>query len=403
MPPSSSASPRPQVTILQRRLVQYRVPLFERLRARCDDAGIDLRVVYGDPSPTDARRDDSGALAWGDDVASRWFTVRGHELLWQPCPASARRSELLVLTQENKILSNYPLLAARALGRSTGRRLAYWGHGQNLQSTNPDGLSEQWKRLLLTRVDWWFAYNERRRAKLVDDGFPAERTTALENAIDNVGFVADLAAVSDAQLDGLRASIDLAPGAPLGLYCGALYADKRVDQLADVGKLVAERDPTFRLVVIGDGPARGDLERRLAGAPWATCVGAVYGIDKAAWFRLATVQISPGAVGLHVLDSFAAGVPLFTTTSALHGPEIDYLDDGRNGFVVDDAPAAQADAILGLLADPDRLRIVSEAGRRDADRYTLDNMVDNFLGGITACLAMPPMRRRSAPWRRGPA
>lgn len=379
---------RPRVAILQRRLVQYRVGLFERLRDECDKAGIELRVVYGQPSPADATRNDSAHLSWADEVHSRWFTVRGTELLWQPCPRPAREADLVVLTQEIKILSNYPFQLRRLVSRrrSGRRQVAYWGHGRNLQSAAPNGLRERWKRLFTKQVDWWFAYTGETRDFLEGQGYPASRITVLDNAIDNETFMADLAAVSDATLDELRCSIDLAPGAPLGIYCGALYADKRVDLLAEVARRVHDGEPSFRLVVIGDGPARSELEAQLADCPWARLVGARTGMDKAAWFRLATVQISPGAVGLHVLDSFASGVPLFTTDNARHGPEIDYLDNGRNGFVVPDDPDAMSQAILGLLADDDRRAAVVAAARKAADRYTLGNMTANFVAGIQACL-----------------
>lgn len=381
----------PRVTILQRRMVQYRVGLFERLREECAAAGIELRVVYGPPSPTDAKRNDDGHLEWGDEVSSRWFTLKGIEFLWQRCPREARQCDLLVLTQESRILSNYPFLARRAMKFGSRRRqIAYWGHGRNLQSTRPDGLRERWKQLLLTRVDWWFAYNNHGKTLLAEQGYPTSQITSLENAIDNDAFVADLAAVTDDELDRLRSDIDLAPGAPLGFYCGALYVDKRVDLIVEVAERLHAADPSFRLVVVGDGPVRPELDRLIADKPWATCVGARYGQEKAAWFRLATVQLSPGAVGLHILDSFASGVPLFTTENARHGPEIDYLEHGRNGFILDEDPEVQAKAVLELLADPVALEAVREAGRQDAGHYTVANMTSNFLDGIVACLKQRP-------------
>jgi L-malate glycosyltransferase len=381
---------RPTVAILQRRLVQYREGLFDRLRQECDEAGIELRVVYGQPSARDATRNDAGSLPWADVVRSRWMTVAGIELLWQPCPRPARQADLVVLTQEIKILSNYPFHLTRLLARRQHerRRVAYWGHGRNLQSPRPNGLRERWKRLFTTRVDWWFAYTGHTRDILVRQGFPPERITVLDNAIDNEAFRADLLAVDDDTLAECRSQISLAPGSPLGLYCGALYEDKRVDLLAAVAERIHAADPSFRLVVIGDGPARAELEQLLTGKPWAHCVGARTGLEKAAWFRLAAVLLSPGAVGLHVLDSFASGVPLFTTVNALHGPEIDYLDHGRNGFVVSDDPDIQARAVLDLLTDPARRAAVAEAARLDAGRYTLDNMTANFVSGIQAALAL---------------
>ena len=376
---------RRRVTILQRRLVSYRVGLFEMLRQRCEQHDVELRLVYGQPSPMDAKRQDAASLPWADEVDARWFSVRGTELLWQPLPRPARDADLIVMTQENRILSNLPLLAARAAGR--GPLLGYWGHGRNLQSASTDTLSERWKELLSTRVDWWFAYTGQTRDILTTNGFPAERVTVLDNAIDNEAFEHDLAAVTDEHLDRLRAEIDLSPDGWLGFYCGALYEDKRVELLVDVAERIHRQEPGFRLVVVGDGPVRTRLERLMEPYPWAHWVGQKQGLEKAAWFRLADVLLTPGVVGLHVLDAFTAGVPLFTASSTLHGPEIDYIDNGVNGFILDDDhPEPMAREVLSVLRDPDRMAAVVEAGRKAADRYTLANMADNFVAGIVHCL-----------------
>ena len=250
-------------------------------------------------------------------------------------------------------------------------------------------MSERFKALFTTRIDWWFAYTSGTVDILTRAGYPAERITRLDNAIDDQAFTADLTAVDDNTLARLRSEIDLADGAPLGLYCGALYAEKRVDQLIEAADLIHQSIPGFRLVVIGDGPDRPKLEQLMAAKPWARCVGAQTGIDKAAWFRLATVQLSPGAVGLHVLDSFLSGVPLITTGSALHGPEVDYLDNGVNGVLTEDSLEVFAQEAAALLKDRDRYRAMVEAGRKAAEHYTMANMVANFVDGIEAALAAP--------------
>ncbi|MEM9135678.1 MAG: glycosyltransferase family 4 protein, partial [Actinomycetota bacterium] len=383
-----AAPPRPRrVTIQQRRLVQYRVTLFERLRTVLADRNIELRVLYGQASPTDAKRNDAGHLDWGDEVRARWFSIRGTELLWQPWPRATRRCDLAILTQENKILSNLPIQALQAVRR--GRKVGYWGHGRNLQSDDPDSASERFKKLLLTKVHWWFGYTEHTRDLLIDDGFPPDRITSLDNAIDNDAFVADLDAVDDERLDALRTEIDLAPGAPLGLYCGSLYVDKRVDLLLDVAERVHARHPSFRLVVIGDGPTRPEVETFAADRPWVHWVGVRHGVEKAAWFRLATVYLSPGAVGLHVLDAFAAGIPMFTSTSAKHGPEICYLEHDVNGFVLEPDAESFADTVADVLDEPVRLEQLVTAGHKAAERYTLANMVERFADGIEAALDAP--------------
>ncbi len=382
-----SQSPGYRVAILQRRLVQYRLTLFDQLRTTCAERGIELHLVYGEASATDQARNDGGSIPWADEVKARWFNVRGAELVWQHLPSHLSDVDLVVMTQENKILSNYRLLAQRATGR--GPRMAYWGHGRNLQSVKPGGLSERWKRLLVNRIDWWFAYTQGTVDYLTANGFPGDQITRLDNAIDDVSFRADLDAVDDDHLARLRNEIDLAAGAPLALHCGSLYKEKRLDDLIAIGDHIHRAMPDFRMVIVGDGPDRPRLESLLASRSWGRCVGTLTGLEKAAWFRLAAVQLNPGLVGLHVLDSFVAGVPLVTTREALHGPEIEYLDDGVNGLFADPDPRRFADEVIGLLSDPDRLQTMVDAGQKAAGHYTLANMVGNFADGIAACLRRP--------------
>lgn len=377
---------RRKVTILQHRLLHYRVGLLERLHTECDRRGIELQLVYGQPSPREALKRDTGRIAWAHEVKNRWVSVRGRDLLWQPLPRDLRDSDLVIVMQENRILSNYPILLGRQLGRRT--KIAYWGHGRNFQSNRPTGVRERWKTYWLNKVDWWFAYTGLTRSILTSSGFPGERITCLNNAIDNDQLLTDLQGIDPASLDALAKSIDLAPGAPLGLYCGSLYPDKRLELLANAAERIHRAIPAFRLVVIGDGPSRADLETLLAGRNWARIVGVKRGIEKAAYFKLAKFILSPGAVGLHVLDAFCAGLPMFTTANARHGPEIEYLEHDRNGFILPDDPAVFAGAVIDLLGDIERYSIVSAAAREASLAYTLDNMIANFVGGIEACLAM---------------
>lgn len=378
---------RARVVIAQHRLLHYRQAFFERLRARCDEHDIELRLVHGQPSPQEATKSDVGTLLWADAVSNRFWHVRGKDLLWQPFPDQLRDADMVVLMQENRILSNYRWLLR--LGVPSRQRIAYWGHGRNLQSRAPHGLRERWKRWFVNRVDWWFAYTELTRSILHQDCYPDARITVLDNAIDNEQFAANLAGVTPALLDECRKRIGAEPGDPIGLYCGSLYEDKRLDLLLDSADIVRARQSRFHLVVVGDGPSRSLVTAAAADRPWLHWVGVQRGTEKAAWFRLANAYLSPGAVGLHVLDAFQAGIPMITTDTALHGPEIAYLRSGHNGFIVSAKAKTFADSYLALLLDPMCLDRIRDAATQDARRYTLDNMVQRFLSGIEGCLAAP--------------
>lgn len=380
-----------QVAILQHRLLHYRQEFFEKLRYVCADRGVDLHLVHGQPSESEALKKDVGVLPWANEMHNRFVRIGNKDLLWQPYPSTLRAADLVVLIQENRILSNYPWLLR--WGVPEGQRVAYWGHGRNLQSTAPDGLREQWKKWFINRVDWWFAYTDTTRALLQSDGFPLERISVLNNAIDNDRFVSELASVTTERLQACYQAIKANPGDPVALYCGSLYLDKRLELMIEAADIVYAVRPDFRLVVIGDGPARSIVTAAASTRPWLHWDGVRRGVEKAAWFRISNAYFSPGAVGLHVLDAFCAGIPMITTDTALHGPEIAYLRSGHNGFIVKDSARAFSGAYLDLISDESRLQQVISAATSDASLYTLDNMVQRFAAGIDGCLSVPPRRR----------
>jgi glycosyltransferase involved in cell wall biosynthesis len=286
------------------------------------------------------------------------------------------------------LLANYPWLFGWGPKRT---RVAYWGHGRNFQSNAPEGWRERWKQRMLTSVDWWFAYTDMSADLVAEAGFPRDRMTVLNNAIDNQAFSADLASISDDEVRALRASIGAAEGACVGLYCGSLYPDKRLGLMVEACERVVARHPEFRMVIVGDGPSRAELEP-VMNKPWFHWAGVRKGREKAAWFRAAQLFLNPGLVGLHILDSFVAGAPMITTDDAKHSPEVCYLKNGVNGLITAGNAEAYGAAVLGLVEDVPRREALAAQARRDAEHYTLDAMVRNFADGMAACVARPRLR-----------
>ena len=374
--------------MLQHRLLHYRTALFERLKLALDRAGVDLVLVHGQAAEAEQARQDTGSLAWATQVHNRSLRIGEKDVLWQPIPPKARDSDLVILMQENRLMSNYPWLWGWGPTRT---KVAFWGHGRNFQSAALASMRERWKARFLKKVDWWFAYTDLTRHIVRDAGFPEQRITVLNNAIDNSQFACDLAAVGAEEISALRRQIGAPIGGLVGIFCGSLYPEKRLELLIEAGTQVHAKRPDFRLVVIGDGPGRSMLEQA-AGASWLHCVGAKRGKDKAAWFRVAQLCLNPGLVGLHVLDSFVAGTPMITTADALHSPEICYLHHNRNGLICTGTATAYADAVLELIADTQRLANLRAGAQSSSAQYSLDEMVRRFAAGILECLARPRLR-----------
>jgi glycosyltransferase involved in cell wall biosynthesis len=136
--------------------------------------------------------------------------------------------------------------------------------------------------------------------------------------------------------------------------------------LAAVGQLV-ERFPTLRLLVVGDGPGRDEVER--AAAPLGDrVVLAGYRTDAMETLDAIDVLVNPSrsdAFPTSLLEAMAAGVPV--VASAVGGiPEI--VDDGITGLLIDAPPRADAlaDAIARLVDDAELRRRLGAAGE---DRF----------------------------------
>jgi glycosyltransferase involved in cell wall biosynthesis len=176
------------------------------------------------------------------------------------------------------------------------------------------------------------------------------------------------------------------------LYLGSLNPDKRIDLLLAAMSMLRQRRGDVELVVAGDGPLR-DMVRQAADAPWVHWIGAVSGRTKAAWLRRSAILMTPAAVGLVILDAFAAGRVLITSDAGNHGPEICYLKDQVNGRMVPAEPTSLANATLALLTDHAGRSRMEAAARADAMNYSIDRMSQHFAEGIVRALEAPRRSR----------
>ncbi len=118
---------------------------------------------------------------------------------------------------------------------------------------------------------------------------------------------------------------------PVILYCGRLHrGEKGLDRFADI----LEAIPGARLLIVGDGPHRDELER--AFGPRAEFTGRLAGKELAAAYRRADLFVFPSkhdTFGQVVMEAMASGLPVVVTDRG--GPQ-ELVEDGIAGFVADD-------------------------------------------------------------------
>jgi glycosyltransferase involved in cell wall biosynthesis len=374
-----------KVVIVQRVLPHYRIPFFIKLRAALNEMQIELLLVYGQETEGSVPRTVDLEATWTRRVENRYLTMQGHELVWQPCLWPAREADLVIVEQASRLLVNYLLLASRLVTRRP--RLAFWGHGRNFQARSQRQLSEVVKRAVASRADWWFAYTDMSANEIEAQGVPSDRITVVDNAIDGAALSTAVDAVSSQELNGLRAHLRIERDAPVAVYCGGLHPGKEIDFLLEAAVELRRRVPGFQLVVIGDGPEQHKIDTAAAANPWIHYVGPVMGPERAAYLKLGAALLMPAHVGLVIVDSFIAQVPLIATNRANHSPEVVYLRNEINGLMTDYSIDAYASTVAAYFGDPELQERLRAGCAESAGRYTLDNMVSRFASGIRACLS----------------
>jgi glycosyltransferase involved in cell wall biosynthesis len=371
-----------RVVILQETFPRYRVELFAEIHRRAALQDIAVQLVHGRAPGSRGERLGEGSIDSALIVRNRYLPIPGARTpaVWQPALRTCLNADLVVIEQANRLLINYVLLVATQMG---GPKVAFWGHGRNFQSS-PNTIAERCKSRLARMPSWWFAYTPGVAAGLRAQGMLASRITVVGNTIDAV-------ALSEA-VDRFRTQAHVTPKVMRCLYLGGFYSFKRLDFLFHAADLIAAQLPTFQLYVAGAGEQRAIVERFVESRPWAFYCGSVDGEPRAELLASAQLLLIPGLVGLVVIDSFAAGVPLVTTADALHSPEIEYLENGVNGIVMPPGagPREYARTVIELLQDRQRWISLSMAARHSAQSHTVASAAQRFVDGISSALSDAP-------------
>mgnify|MGYP001822105390 CR=1 FL=1 len=171
----------------------------------------------------------------------------------------------------------------------------------------------------------------------------------------------------------------LAPDADVVLmYVGRVAPEKRLDLLLDAfPELEARTSCRLALVLVGDGPARSELEARApAGVVFA---GYQRGEELAAHFASGDVFLFPSdteTFGQVVTEAMASGLPV---VAPRRGGVLDTVRPGKTGALF--TPGSVADlveAALPLIERPHLRRALASRARIDAEGRSWDRIFDRF-------------------------
>jgi glycosyltransferase involved in cell wall biosynthesis len=178
------------------------------------------------------------------------------------------------------------------------------------------------------------------------------------------------------------------PDGPVLLYVGRLSPEKKLDGFARV----LDALPRAHLALVGDGPARPELERLYAGRR-VHFMGFLRGEELAAAFASADVFVMPSTtetLGFVVLEAMASGCPV---VAARAGGIPELVDHGENGqlYEPEDFHGAVR-AIRALLDQPSLRRFVAEQARKRAEAASWHEETRRLVGEYRRALAIASHR-----------
>jgi len=217
-------------------------------------------------------------------------------------------------------------------------------------------------------------------------GLHIRRVRLWPKAVDSRRFRPDQATAA------MRARLTAgAPERPLVVYAGRVSFEKRVDVLAEAAK----RLPQVRFAVVGEGPARGWLERELSGSG-AVFTGFLEGDALADAYASADVFAFPSdseTLGFAALEAMAAGA---CVVAARAGGIPHIVRDDVNGVLVPPGDAeALSRAIAGLLEDPQRRGRLAARGRADSQLWSWEASTRELLHFYRGAVRLRRLRGRS--------
>lgn len=289
--------------IVQTVVPGYRMEVFNELANRL---GPKFKVLGGQEffEQSVHSSQDAQNKSWFRRVENRFLLRR--KLLWQAgVLRPAVSSHYCILEFNPRIVSSLVVIVVRRIFR---RQTFVWGH-----VSSRDGVMRWPRKVLLPLVAGMVCYTEAERQSLPDR--VRRKSVVAPNALYRRAVIEE--AISHSKAFTERRDF---------IYVGRLSADKEVLLLIDAFA-EACKTASFKgdLVVVGDGPLRQVFQEQVADAGLSARVKVVRPVydskQLAALYSAAVAALSPGYLGLSLIQAMSFGVPLIAADSANHAPE----------------------------------------------------------------------------------
>lgn len=352
------------VIIVQPAIPSYRVPFFNRLAERL---GTDFRVYASHEPSLGALNACDKPHAWQRPLMPLKSVLPG--LNWQPgvIAIPLEKGDILVVSGQPRTLSTLVLLVK---ARASGARTIWWGHFWS-------STSKRWRAVIrfalmsLSEVILFYTDQEVDESRARGSITRQKKVYALNNGLDTK-YISQFRDDYDPQ----ARNRDL-------LFIGRLIDKAEIELL--IRALATPECGEVTADIIGDGPhlpKLRQLAQKLGVSGRIRWFGSIIKEDEIA--RIANqckIFVYPGSVGLSLIHGFAYGLPAIVHNDRwTQMPEIAAHQPGRTGSGFESRSSSSlANAIAGLLSQPDRLKAFSDQALEVVtSSYNVDDMTQRF-------------------------
>ena len=170
------------------------------------------------------------------------------------------------------------------------------------------------------------------------------------------------------------------------LFIGRLIPSKRIDTLIKYYKTLKKvmPDTHLKLEIIGDGPDKSILEDVIKLDSSIKWHGSIVDENKIApIMKKASIVFIPGLSGLSINHAFAYGRPYFTLEAEKHGPEINYLKDGENGYILKGSFNQNIEIIESVLFNESKLNALCLDAKVTGENLSIKKWVKQMKLSLT--------------------
>ena len=276
--------------------------------------------------------------------------------------------------------NGYPLLYALLASRRARRpvQLVEVFHTTGFRQPLKSRLRMLLNRFVFRQCELVIYVSHKQREYWRAHGLRGKRDIVIQNGIDADHFT-DRS--TPQQKAATRAEFGFSPGDFVIGICAALRAEKAHGDLLRALKRLRDSGIHAKVLIIGDGPLRGEIERQIAELKLAGhAVIAGHRTDVRPYIACCDVMTLTShnveTFSIAALESMALGKPLVLTR--IGGAE-EQVRHGINGFLYEPGDiAALAHLLRRLTAATDRLSMGAVAARDVRERFTIQRMVDRF-------------------------